>query len=253
MDAGNLEQIEFLKGPASLLSGEGATGGAVNYVTKQPHTGKIENEAFTSYDSFADFAAASAPAAARRSRAWTTASMSPARRAELHRRHLQQAPEYFGPARLSRQRQLQGLGRGRTQAGQGPVLLGHAAGAGEFSRHRADQRNCLRAVDAILSRPVRLPRPRRRAESGHDRRPDARTTYNVLDNHSGAKELWLRGGFDWDINNSVKLKSQVYGYNGASATGSTARSMRSTTARRRAPALRAKSIASGFRSITARG
>ena len=34
MDTGNLEQVEFLKGPASLMSGEGATGGAVNYVTK---------------------------------------------------------------------------------------------------------------------------------------------------------------------------------------------------------------------------
>ena len=50
MDTGNLQQIEFLKGPASLLSGEGATGGTVNYVTKRPHTGKIENEFFTSYD-----------------------------------------------------------------------------------------------------------------------------------------------------------------------------------------------------------
>ena len=34
MDTANLEQIEILKGPASLMSGEGATGGAINYVTK---------------------------------------------------------------------------------------------------------------------------------------------------------------------------------------------------------------------------
>ena len=50
MDTGNLEQIEILKGPASLISGEGATGGAINYVTKRPHTGKIVNEAFTSFE-----------------------------------------------------------------------------------------------------------------------------------------------------------------------------------------------------------
>ena len=25
-------------------------------------------------------------------------------------------------------------------------------------------------------------------------------------------ELWLRGGFDWDLSNNVKLKSQVYSY-----------------------------------------
>ena len=57
MDTGNLEQIEILKGPASLVSGEGATGGAINYVTKRPHTGKIVNDAFTSFDSFNGFRA----------------------------------------------------------------------------------------------------------------------------------------------------------------------------------------------------
>ena len=34
----------------------------------------------------------------------------------------------------------------------------------------------------------------------------------MLDNHSGAKELWLRSGFQWDITNNVSLRSQVYGY-----------------------------------------
>src|SRR5258705_6819577 len=57
MDTANLEQIEFLKGPASLMSGEGATGGAINYVNKKPHIGKIVNDAFTSFDSFYGFPA----------------------------------------------------------------------------------------------------------------------------------------------------------------------------------------------------
>jgi iron complex outermembrane receptor protein len=39
------------------------------------------------------------------------------------------------------------------------------------------------------------------------------TTYNVLDNHSGAQQLWLRSGFQWDITSNVQLKSQVYAYN----------------------------------------
>ena len=55
MDTANLESVEFLKGPASLMSGEGAAGGAVNYVTKQPTTGPIRNEAFFSYDSLRSF------------------------------------------------------------------------------------------------------------------------------------------------------------------------------------------------------
>ena len=50
MDTGNLDRIEILKGPGSLQSGEGATGGAVNFVTKAPHTGPIVNEAFASFD-----------------------------------------------------------------------------------------------------------------------------------------------------------------------------------------------------------
>src|SRR5258708_37125746 len=57
MDTFNLDRVEVLKGPASLLSGEGATGGAINYVTKAPHTGAIVNEAFTSFDSFRGYRA----------------------------------------------------------------------------------------------------------------------------------------------------------------------------------------------------
>ena len=44
---------------------------------------------------------------------------------------------------------------------------------------------------------------------------DARTlttNFNVLNNHSGAEELWLRSGFQWDITNNISLRSQVYGY-----------------------------------------
>lgn len=44
MDTANLESVEILKGPASLFSGEGASGGAVNFVNKQPRTGPIVNE-----------------------------------------------------------------------------------------------------------------------------------------------------------------------------------------------------------------
>jgi iron complex outermembrane recepter protein len=37
-----------------------------------------------------------------------------------------------------------------------------------------------------------------------------RTTYNVLDNSSGANQLWVRGGFDWMIANNVTFKNQTY-------------------------------------------
>jgi iron complex outermembrane receptor protein len=52
MDTFVLDRVEFLKGPSSLMSGEGAIGGAVNYVNKVPTTGPVKNEAFASVDSF---------------------------------------------------------------------------------------------------------------------------------------------------------------------------------------------------------
>ena len=52
METFNLDRVEFLKGPSSLMSGLGAVGGLVNYVTKVPHTGPIRNEAFVGFDSF---------------------------------------------------------------------------------------------------------------------------------------------------------------------------------------------------------
>ena len=83
---------------------------------------------------------------------------------------------------------------------------------------------------------------------------DARTlntTYNVLDNHSGAKELWLRGGFDWDITNNVKLKSQVYRYNAQRHWFNN--EINAFNDDPTSAELSAKSIASGSRSITTSG
>ena len=38
------------------------------------------------------------------------------------------------------------------------------------------------------------------------------TNYNVADNSIGAQELWLRGGFEWALNNDITIKNQVYDY-----------------------------------------
>ena len=41
-DMANVESIEIVKGPASVLYGQGEPGGLVNVVTKKPHTGRSE-------------------------------------------------------------------------------------------------------------------------------------------------------------------------------------------------------------------
>jgi iron complex outermembrane recepter protein len=55
MDTAGLAQVEFLKGPSSLMSGLNAIGGAVNYVSKQPTSGPIRNEIDASVDSYGSF------------------------------------------------------------------------------------------------------------------------------------------------------------------------------------------------------
>ncbi|BEP96535.1 TonB-dependent receptor [Acidovorax sp. A79] len=47
-----MESVEVLRGPASVLYGDGAIGAAVNYVTKRPAFGTPQREAFLSVGSF---------------------------------------------------------------------------------------------------------------------------------------------------------------------------------------------------------
>ena len=52
-DTWNLERIEILKGPASVLYGEGALGGAINFVTKRPiQSDQVTVDALLSYGTF---------------------------------------------------------------------------------------------------------------------------------------------------------------------------------------------------------
>ena len=51
-DTFNYDRIEILKGPASVLYGEGAIGGVVNFVAKRPDRNNPSKEAMVSYGSF---------------------------------------------------------------------------------------------------------------------------------------------------------------------------------------------------------
>ena len=51
-DTWNYDRIEVLKGPASVLDGEGAIGGVVNFVTKRPDRDNPHKEALLSYGSY---------------------------------------------------------------------------------------------------------------------------------------------------------------------------------------------------------
>jgi len=55
LDTANLAQVEFVKGPLSLMSGLATIGGSVNYVSRQPTTGPIRSELDTSIDTLGTY------------------------------------------------------------------------------------------------------------------------------------------------------------------------------------------------------
>jgi iron complex outermembrane receptor protein len=209
MDVGNLEQIEILKGPASLLSGEGATAGSINYVTKRPHTGKVENELFTSYDSITGMrsgfgSGGSTGVKGLDYRFDVTRASGKSFIDDTYSRLLNISGgldyritnnfKIWGAVERKEDKDRFYWGTPLVPANGPGIVPTRGIVSGMWTNYY------LNGHTGMLN-PVTI---------------DARTlktTYNVLDNHSSAKETWLRGGFNWDITNNVTLKSQVYKYN----------------------------------------
>ena len=209
MDTANLERVEILKGPASLLSGIGATGGAVNYVTKAPHTGPIVNEAFTGFDSsFKGYRAGYGSGGS------TLVDGLDYRFDITHSNNVGFIDDTYSRLsnvsgqlnyRVSDNFRIWGAAEYKQDKDRfywgTPLVPANAPGivptsgivSGLWTNYY------LNGHTGTLN-PVTI---------------DARTlttNYNVLNNHSGAKELWLRSGFQWDITNNISLRSQAYGF-----------------------------------------
>ncbi len=52
VDAWAVERVDVLRGPASVLYGEGATGAVINTIPKKPFEGEIENHVRLGYGSY---------------------------------------------------------------------------------------------------------------------------------------------------------------------------------------------------------
>lgn len=208
MDTANLDRVEILKGPASLLSGEGATGGAVNYVTKTPHTGPVVNEAFTSFDSFKGYRAGYGSGGSTlidgldyrfdishsndKSFIDDTYSKLTNVSGQLNYR-VSDTFKVWGAYEYKQDKDRFYWGTPLVPANFPDIIPANGIVSGTWTNYYLNGRSGT-------PNPVTI---------------DARTlttTYNVLDNHSGANELWLRSGFQWDITNNIQLKSQVYAY-----------------------------------------
>jgi iron complex outermembrane receptor protein len=205
MDTANLAQVEFLKGPSSLMSGLNAIGGAVNYVSRQPTSGLIRNEMDAYLDSFGSF----------RSH-FGSGGSTPVRGLDYRfdvsgARYNSFIDDDF--------RDITGvatqLNYRVTDAFKTFLAIeykkdsGHAywgtpvvpvSFAGSHAVNGVVSGTAINTFDGSVIGPLTI---------------DSRTlttNYNVADNATGAQELWLRSGFEWQPLNNVTIKDQVYSY-----------------------------------------
>ena len=205
MDTSNLDRVEFLKGPSSLMSGLNAIGGSVNYVTKQPTTGPIKNELDTSIDTlgtyrthFGSGGSTTVPGLDYR------VDLSQTKDASFIDGDFENLSNFSGQLnyKVSDSFKVFGAIEYKNDAGHaywGTPLV-PTSFSGPFAKSGVVSGTAVNVFDGSVLGPLTV---------------DSRTlttNYNVADNSVGAHELWLRGGFEWAINNDVTVKNQVYDY-----------------------------------------
>ena len=221
MDTANLDRVEILKGPASLLSGEGAVGGAVNYVTKAPHTGPVVNDAFTAFDSFKGYRAGYGSGGSTlidgldyrfdvshsnaRSFIDDTYSKLTNASGQLNYR-VSDTFKVWGAWEYKQDKDRFYWGTPLVPANSPGIVPTDGVVSGRWTQYYPGP--CTNPADPATCFAGHVGTPNPVTIDGRT----LRTTYNVLDNKSGADELWLRSGFQWDITSNVSLKSQAYAY-----------------------------------------
>src|SRR4051794_3067129 len=204
-DTANLEAVEFLKGPASLMSGEGAAGGAINFVTKQPHTGPIRNEADFSWDSLNAFRTHYGSGG-------STNVQGLDYRFDISRSSLNGFADDTNTKTLDVSGQLNyrisdslkiwgaiEYREDRSKAYWGAPLV-PIVFSGSHATTGIVSGNYISNFNGTNLGPVTI----------DDR--TFNTNYNVLDNRNVAQEVWLRGGFELKLTPDLTLKSQAYAY-----------------------------------------
>ena len=212
LDTANLAQVEFVKGPLSLMSGLAAIGGSVNYVNLQPTTGPIRNELDTSIDTlgtyrthFGSGGSTTVPGLDYRVDVVSSRIDSfidgayqnlNAFSSQLNYR-LSDSFKVFGAVEYNSDAGHAYWGTPLvTTAFAGPYAVkGVVAGTASntFTAANAGDPTAVFGPVTIDSRTLT-------------------TNYNVADNSIGSQSLWLRGGFELALNDQVTIRNQVYAY-----------------------------------------
>jgi iron complex outermembrane receptor protein len=192
-DSWSFDRIEVLKGPASVLFGEGALAGAVNLVSKRPDFSRRRGGVLLSYGSLdtARFAAeATGPLGTRAAyRADVVGSTTNG---------------YISSNQFQTLAMTGGL----------DLRLSSSATLGLSLEHFADDYDVSYWGTPLV--------PRAFARQPSDRVTDSRDfvldealrdrNYNVTDGLTDSRSTWLRGKFQWQISPAWRLNSEVYWY-----------------------------------------
>lgn len=205
MDSGNLERIEFLKGPASLMSGEGAIGGAVNLVTRMPESGPIRSEARLSGGSFDSVRAGVGSGGSTALNGLDYRFDLGAGRSGGYIDDSASRNWHFSAAldqRLSAAWRLWGAVERKADRAAtywGTPLVSRSSAAANASDGLIDGSHVSNFNGTDLGM-VTI-----------DKRT-LRTNYNVLDSRTRADETWLRSGIEWHASEALVARAQIYRY-----------------------------------------
>lgn len=202
VDTANLERVEVLKGPSSVLYGEGAIGGAVNYITKKPHHGAVENEAFVtagSWDTvrtgFGSGGSTAVDGLDYRYDLVRSSSNGYVDDTDSELWHLSSAFDYRAADNLKLSAAFEYKQDEQSPYWGTPLVSRASAG----SHAESGVVSGSKTVGGVTF-PVTIDsRTRRR-------------NYNVGDNDMSAEEYWLRLGAEWNVSERFTLKDQLYYY-----------------------------------------
>jgi iron complex outermembrane recepter protein len=205
MDTANLGQVEFLKGPSALMSGIMAIGGSVNYVSKQPTTGPIQNELDLSTDSLgtlrSHFGSGGSTGVEGLDYRFDAVGSQINSFIDGDYRDLAAFAAQFNYHVNSTLTTFVAIDY---QNDSGHAYWGTplvpTSFAGPFAIGGVVSGNMVSTFSGTTIGPVTV---------------DGRTlttNYNVADNSTGARGLWLRSGFEWTPLQNVTVKDQVYYY-----------------------------------------
>jgi iron complex outermembrane receptor protein len=205
MDTGNLDHVEFLKGPSSLMSGQSAIGGSVNFVSKQPTSGPISSEADVAVDSYGSVRShygsggnTGLPGLDYRFDATGSKLNS------FIEGDFRDLTDIAGQLNYRVSNDLKVFAAIDYKKDSGHAYWGTplvpASFAGSHSVSGVVTGTAISTFDGSTIGPVTI---------------DSRTlttNYNVADNATGAQELWLRTGGEWTPFTNVTVKNQFYYY-----------------------------------------